>query len=217
MNNDLTGKLKNLKTSELVYPVISLLFLSLILGLFIVALGFLANQLNKPLAASDKSLEAEILKVDLEDYARVAKKFALTADSGQVISEPANPQKQIPAPSSSPETTSNIQSLSPAPQSTTTPSSKLDLKIAIYNASGQPGAAKVLATNLKKAGFLISETSNYPTVQEQTVIKTKAYLENYQAWITGLKLIVVNNYQLDHSEILDDSEIYDIVIIVGQK
>ena len=202
----MTFDLKKIKFKKLVYPVISGTFIIIIVVIFVYAADFLVKAIDKAFVIDEKRAESLLVKIDMSDFQAVAKKLGISAN--QPITNDLQPttdnQQQITI------TTTTVTETA----TTTSTLDKKAVKIAVYNSTGIKGLANELKTVLEADGFVMEKTGNISESYAATTIKIKESKKDYTSFI---KESVSKKHQLGDDQILAESEINDIIIIIGVK
>ncbi len=198
----MTFEPKKLKFKKLIYPVISGTFIIIIVVVFIYAADFLATALNKAFVVDDKKAESLLIKIDMSDFQALAKKLGISAVAGgeTVVPEPVIVEQATTTPAAA---TSTVKELD-----------KKAVKIAVYNSTAIKGLASEFKTVIEADGFIIGKIGNTSPALATTTIKIKASKKDYSA---PIRQIVSQKYQLTDDEALNETEDYDIIIVIGSK
>jgi hypothetical protein len=200
--NYFSGKIK---LDKIIYPVL-LLLIGVCLGLAVyVSIKYLYSITNRALSPSADAING-LIELDLADYNTIAGKIGLaTVNLGEeVVVE---------------ETAANI--IMPTPEATVTTTApqtnflaKIDLKIAIYNATKRSGLAAELKARLEQAGFLNISTGSLAASATSTVISLKSQADFFYDELS--KTIGESYPNLSRTSLPADSQ-EDVWIIIGQQ
>ena len=206
-DNNFSNRIKKLKIKRIIYPAIfTILIISLII-IFVSSARFLSQNLNKAFVSpNEKTIESQLIKIDLANYNLVIKKLGIK-------NEPT-PAPETIQPITSPATTTEIQQ--PAPTSTIQYKNKTVLKIEILNSAKPPGLAADLKTLLTNSGFMVEKTGNQSAAEEITLVKVRDSEKNSPA-INELSEIVSKKYTSASIQTLEETNEFDVIIVIGKK
>lgn len=189
---------------KLVYPAISILFVSVALLLFGKTAFFISANINKAFTTDEAAIESELLRVDIQNYLLVAKKLNIP------VPPPPTPQEIPPPQETSPEETPT-----PPPPP---PEDKAALHIQVVNSTPTAGLAGGLRDLLEGAEFTVVRVGNFSPPHALTVIQIKeSTRSSFPLSLEEIRGLVSQEYELGGDETLEESSEYDVVIIIGNK
>lgn len=209
MIKNFLAKLKGIKLKQLIYPTILGTSCVIALLLFIVSARFLSRNLNRVFSVDIDQAQAELTKVDLEKFTRVAKKLGIEVK----MPEPVLQEEPLPEPAAASASAEADQILEPETEAPIVLNKTL-LKIVVLNGTNQKGLAAGLKTLLEQNGFVVERLGNSEETQEETTISTKESKKEYGSL---LKEIVSQKYGLGADEVLEEDKEYDALIIIGKN
>ncbi len=182
-----------------VCPVVALIFIIIASFVFIKTISFLSDNINKAFIINEVAIENGVLKLDMENYDLIRKKFNL-------------PQFIEPTPA-----TPSVEDTPPtAPQSSELKIEKSSLSIKILNGAGISGLAGQLKNRLTQAGYSVSEIGNSPSL-ENTTIQIKSSQKTNEELINEITQIVSERYVPQMGPDLTEEDAYDIIIMIGKN
>ena len=198
--------LKNLKFKKIIYPVIFGVFFIGVILIFIYSAKFLVSSIDKSLSLDIQYASSRIIKIDFEKFYKVAKKMGIeisksTIDEQQIDNN--NLQETTVVATTTPEIIPIVSEVD-----------KTAVKISVLNSTKTKGLAGELKTILENEGFIVGAVGNYDPIQERTFIKIKESRKDYNPLI---KKVIEEKYQLADDQALNETDIYDIIIIIGNK
>ncbi|KKQ22032.1 hypothetical protein A2999_00665 [Candidatus Wolfebacteria bacterium RIFCSPLOWO2_01_FULL_38_11] len=198
--------LKNLKFKKIIYPVIFGVFFIGVILIFIYSAKFLVSSIDKSLSLDIQYASSRIIKIDFEKFYKVAKKMGIeisksTIDEQQIDNN--NLQETTVVATTTPEIIPIVSEVD-----------KTAVKISVLNSTKIKGLADELKTILENNGFIVGAVGNYDPIQERTFIKIKESRKDYNPLI---KKVIEEKYQLADDQALNETDIYDIIIIIGNK
>ena len=198
--------LKNLKFKKIIYPVIFGVFFIGVILIFIYSAKFLVSSIDKSLSLDIQYASSRIIKIDFEKFYKVAKKMGIeisksTIDEQQIDNN--NLQETTVVATTTPEIIPIVSEVD-----------KTAVKISVLNSTKIKGLADELKTILENNGFIVGAVGNYYPIQERTFIKIKESRKDYNPLI---KKVIEEKYQLADDQALNETDIYDIIIIIGNK
>lgn len=212
MNEQIKNVLAKIVWRDLVYPLILLIFLTIVVTVFISSVKFFYTRIDTAISLDESAAESGLTRIDMGNLAIVARKLNIPisetapAESVQTIEEPPTP------------TTEPIIEATPpvVPEMPVAP--VLDpktIKIAVYNSTDTTGLAGKLKTALETSGFVVSETGNKPPTRDTTIVQIKESLADTGAQKT-LSSVVAESY-VAVFETLPPDTLFDIIVIIGSK
>ncbi len=198
---------RKIKFKKIIYPVISGIIVIIIVVIFVYVADFLVKAIDKAFVIDEKRAESLLVKIDMFNFQAVAKKLGISANQPITndLQPTTNNQQQI---------TITTTTVAETAATTTSTLDKKAVKIAVYNSTGIKGLANELKTVLEADGFVMEKTGNISESYATTTIKIKESKKDYTSLI---KESVSKKHQLGDDQILAESEIYDIIIIIGVK
>ena len=198
--------LKNLKFKKIIYPVIFGVFFIGVILIFIYSAKFLVSSIDKSLSLDIQYASSRIIKIDFEKFYKVAKKMGIeisksTIDEQQIDNN--NLQETTVVATTTPEIIPIVSEVD-----------KTAVKISVLNSTKIKGLADELKTILENNGFIVGAVGNYDPIQERTFIKIKESRKDYNPLI---KKVIEEKYQLADDQTLSETDVYDIIIIIGNK
>lgn len=209
MFKNFLAKLKSVELKKLIYPSILGTFLLLALLLFIVSARFLSRNINRVFSVDIDQAQAELTKVDLEKFTRVAKKLGIEVK----VPEPLLQEKLLPEPVATSTPAAADQILEPEIEAPIALDKTL-LKIVVLNGTNQKGLAAGLKTLLEQNGFVVERAGNAEETQEETTLSIK---ESKKEYASLLKETVSQKYELGTNEVLEEDKDYDALVVIGGK
>lgn len=200
--------IKKLKLKKIIYPVIFGAFAASVIIIFVSAAEFLSEAVNKAFVLDAQSAESHLVKLDLPNFYLAAQKLGIEVNLESGI-------QNLESGTASVTIAVTEETNAAATTTTTTPAlDKTAVRIEVLNGTKTRGLAADLKTILEADGFMVEKIGNIPELYATTTIRIKESKKDYSLLI---KESVSKKYQLGDDLILEESEIYDIIIIVGNK
>ena len=198
MKKEIFSKFKKLRFKQIIYPLIITIFIILLIVLLFSSIKFLSQNINRIFSSNTETLNSQLLKLELDKFYFVAKRLGIS------IELETTPQA-TPTPTPTTE---------PTPTPTPIELDKTSLKISVLNGTATKGLAKTLKTSLETEGFSVQNTGNVSPPQENTIIKIK---ESKKIYSQSIKDVVSKQYTLGEDQTLEESENFDVIIIIGKN
>jgi hypothetical protein len=201
------------KIQNFVYPALMLVFAVFVAIILTYAIRFLSGAINMVFKEATQN-SGGLLRVNLVDYPLVAKKLGLkpvVEENAAIISEmpsPATTESVVAPPTSTPASTvAATSSASIAPD-------KAFLKINVLNGTTQSGVAGALKNILESAGFTVDKIGNSRPMRAETAIQIK---NSKLDFLPALKEAMSAQYPSPENIVLEEINVYDVIIIIGGK
>jgi len=186
-------KIKNLKLKSAVYPISIILFFIVVVTLFIMMIHFVSNVINSVFMVKEGEILARTKGFDMESFEKVKAILG-------IIDTSAPPSPLVASPISSSQLTPVLE--------------KSTLLIEVLNGSTRKGEAARLQSKLTALGFLVPTTGNADvSTYATTVVKTKESKKD----IAALVFPELGAYTIGSRVTLEESDQYDMIIIIGAK
>lgn len=216
------------------YPALSGAFFLAVIIVFIYSARFLSGAFQKAFDFDAGRVESQLARLDLENFYPVAKKLGIEpatdsqqpttdnlqqevgnepaeATNGAAISEEAGVATGTAATISTETATSSAVASAPAVASVPPPDKSL-VKISVLNGTKTAGLAADLKNFLTTEGWTVANAGNASAATE-TIIKIKESKKDYSPLI---RASVSKKYALGADQTLSESDIYDIIVIIGR-
>ncbi len=203
----LKEKLQSMTLSQTAYPVLSAIFLVLIVVLFTIAARTISTLINDTVKENVPGTNP--FSVDQENFLIVAHKLGIntktetetgtqSAAQATTTANTPQPQEKLPIATTAPSTIVLIPK---------------EINVAIYNGTTVRGGALRLKTLIAQAGFNVVHIGNAKTLVGVTILQMKKSKGAYQSLLTNA---LGNNYTPKEitQEIPENGE-YDVIIILG--
>ena len=209
------SRLKEIKIRGLIYPSISGLFILIALMLFVFSANFISKHINLALEGSEAP--GSILSLNKSDFEPIKNKLNIEInESAEVNQAPAQINAPIETKTTVIETplieNTGTTTISSAPEAIT-PEERASLKISVLNSTKTSGLAAVLKKVLEESGFVVEKTGNTSPALTETVIKIKKGKEKYKDILVQA---VSTKYSVSNFQEIPESDLYDIVVIIGK-
>lgn len=199
-------QLKQIKTKQIVYPALSLIFIIAVGVIFWKTISFISTAVNDSFALDTQAVEQGKLKIDLVTYYKVARKLNIPTPT------------PVPAGEEIPEIQPDTEvSPSPAPSSSAVPTPVLrsDISISILNSTKTSGLANELKAKFSQAGFSVTKTGNQASLEPLTLIKVGP--EVSEQMFNEIRTLVTEKYPGAVRRTLEASVDLDIEIVIGTQ
>lgn len=162
-NISIIESLRKIKSRDLIYPGLFILFFIIVIIVFFFAMQFISKNINKAFSPEES---APSQALDIEKYKLVAKKLNMSVSPiDNVVVAPAEVPTTQAVATSTPIATLN----------------KKDITIMIKNSTSKKGVATALAKTLEDAGFATPKTGNEQKLYSTTTILLKESRNIYQS------------------------------------
>lgn len=219
-------KLKDIKLKKIIYPALSGLFFLAVIVIFIYSARFLSTSLQRSFDIDEGMAESRIARLDMDSFYRVAKKLNLQLTTNNLQ---LNQQQEVESEAVASESSVTITvatgtaatisteiatstATTSAPVVPPPPPDKSLVKISVLNGTKTAGLAGDLKNILTADGWTVANTGN-ASAAAKTFIKIKASKNNYSDLIRDS---VSKKYTLAANQTLNESDEYDIIIIIGK-
>lgn len=195
-NISIIESLRNIKSRDLIYPGLFLLFFIFVIIVFFFAMQFISKNINKAFSPEES---APSQALDIEKYKLVTKKLNVSvAPLDSVVAMPT----EIP-------TTEALATNTP-----TTTLNKKDITIIVKNSTSKKGVATTLAKALEDAGFATPKTGNEQKLYSTTTILLKESRNIYQSILLEA---VRKTYPDAITATTPETNVTDATVIIGTR
>lgn len=217
---------------KLFYPIVTLIFIIIVVTVFIIVSRFLSKQLNQPFTANQDGFKESSSGINNEDVKVVEDRLSNNGTSEQTPTTSDTTQSQTPENTATETTTQTNPDQTTKPEttgtqttentSTTTPKAREDktlLNISILNSTKTNGLAGNLKKTLEQNGYKNITAGNTETLNDHTVIKIGSSTKS-QYETTLKELLTILQAQYPNTAIEEDNQLptgTDTQIIIGSK